>query len=98
MQCLPNLYKKNWYILSFLLMISIASLFLHSYGKSQSFIALNSYHPFVLNVFFINLTFMGDGIFAICLILLLRLVYKKNKINNGLGLVFFVFGDSCTGN
>jgi len=48
-------------------------------GKTAAFILLNAYHPFELNVFFINYTFMGDGIFAICFIALLFYCKKKQQ-------------------
>jgi membrane-associated phospholipid phosphatase len=59
-----NLYFGG---LTFLLIFSSAFLLIN--GKAGSFLSLNSYHPFAFNVFFINYTFMGDGIFTICLIL-----------------------------
>ena len=55
-------------------------------GKSATFISLNSLHPFALNVFFINYTFMGDGIFALCLIAAYIFYLKKKK--EGLTLLY----------
>ncbi len=55
-------------------------------GKSATFISLNSLHPFGLNVFFINYTFMGDGIFALCLIAVYIFYFKKKK--EGLALLY----------
>ncbi len=37
------------------------------FGQGFGFISLNRQHPFFLNVFFINYTFMGDGFFALAL-------------------------------
>lgn len=69
-------HKK--YIVSLLLFILLSSLFLITTNNAFSFIRLNIFHSFWLNVFFINFTFIGDGIFAICLIAFI-LLYKKNK-------------------
>jgi membrane-associated phospholipid phosphatase len=60
------------------------------YGKGASFKALNSYHPGPLNEFFINFTFMGDGIFALCLSALYLFYYKRKQ--QGLALLYaFLF-------
>ncbi len=61
-------------------------------GKASSFIALNSFHPFWLNVFFINYTFMGDGIFAIGLIALMAFYFKKKKESIALLYAFLFSG------
>jgi membrane-associated phospholipid phosphatase len=77
MKFLTELRSCKWYFLFLLLLLSAASLLLLLMGKAGSFISLNSFHPFYLNVFFINFTFFGDGIFAICLIA--ACVYYKRK-------------------
>lgn len=61
-------------------------------GKSASFIYLNGYHPFFLNVFFINYTFIGDGIFAICFILLLLFYFKRKQLGIALLMSFLISG------
>lgn len=61
-------------------------------GKSASFIYLNSYHPFYLNVFFINYTFIGDGIFAICSIVLLLFYFKRKQLGIVLLMSFLISG------
>ncbi len=40
---------------------------------------LHNAHPFWLNVFFINYTFLGDGFFAICLVAFFLFYLKKKK-------------------
>lgn len=65
-----------WGLLVFLL-AAAALLFIN--GKADSFLALNQYHPYWLNVFFINYTFMGDGIFALCLIGFLFYLKRKQE-------------------
>ncbi len=61
-------------------------------GKSGSFLALNSHHPFALNVFFINYTFIGDGIFAVCLIAIMFFFFKKKQEAYTLLLSFLISG------
>lgn len=52
-------------------------LILLTVSKAESFISLNSFHSFSLNVFFVNYTFLGDGLFAIGLCAFL--FYRKQK-------------------
>jgi membrane-associated phospholipid phosphatase len=66
------------YFAGLLLVLFTATLMLIIDGKVASFVSLNAYHPFLLNVFFINYTFMGDGIFALCIVGLL-FYYKKKQ-------------------
>ncbi len=67
------------YFTGLLLVLFTAALMLLINGKAASFVSLNAYHPFLLNVFFINYTFMGDGIFALCLAGLLFYFKKKQQ-------------------
>jgi len=70
--------NRNFF-LALLLVITSGFLFVILNGKASSFIALNSFHPFWLNVFFVNYTFMGDGIFAIGLIAVMAFYFKQKK-------------------
>ncbi len=74
-----NLRNCKWYFISLNGILLAGVLLLLMYGKSVSFITLNAYHPFLLNVFFINFTFIGDGIFALCLIALYLFYFKRKK-------------------
>ncbi len=74
---IPGIKKCDWYFGGLMIILSASALLLLLTGKAKSFIFLNSYHPFLLNVFFINYTFLGDGIFASCLILFL--FYRQRK-------------------
>jgi membrane-associated phospholipid phosphatase len=67
-------------------------LLLSVYGKETTFLSLNSFHPFYLNVFFINYTFMGDGIFAICLIGMVFFYYKRKQQALALLYSFLISG------
>lgn len=72
-----DIKECNWYFAGLGILLSAALLLLALTGKAGSFLSLNSYHPFLLNVFFINYTFLGDGIFAFCLIG--YFFYRKRK-------------------
>jgi len=61
-------------------------------GKAAAFISLNAYHPFLLNVFFINYTFIGDGIFALCLIAAIFFYYKRKQQGFALLYSFLISG------
>lgn len=61
-------------------------------GKAAIFISLNAWHPFWLNVFFINYTFVGDGIFAIALIAVYLFYLKKKQEALALLYAFAVSG------
>lgn len=83
----PVLFRESRPFFSALLLVIITStIYLLLNGKAASFVALNAYHPFVLNVFFINYTFIGDGIFALCLIAALLFYYKRKQ--QGLALLY----------
>ncbi len=60
-------------------MLVAGFIFLIFQGKHAAFIPLDTIHPFWLNVFFINYTFMGNGIFALSLIALLYFYYGKKQ-------------------
>ena len=93
MQKLPVVFSQNKiYCTGLFTILFSASLFLAFSGKEAAFISLNSYHPFFLNVFFINYTFMGDGIFAICLIAAMFFYFKRKKMAVALLSSFLISG------
>lgn len=63
---------NRYYFCSYLFFILVGLIFLLTAGKAGSFIDLNPYHRSALDSFFIFVTFIGDGWFAliICLIFL----------------------------
>lgn len=75
---LKEIRSKKIYFLTLFFLLLLSFLFVFFYSKKESFILLNTYHSFWLNVFFINYTFIGDGIFAVGLIGFLYF-YIKNK-------------------
>src|SRR5665647_3929840 len=82
----------RWYFSGLLMLLLTGTLMLMINGKAASFISLNSYHPFWLNVFFINYTFMGDGIFAVCLIAILFFSYERKQQASALLISFLISG------
>ena len=87
MQTKPSVLRQhNIYFAGLLSVLLFSTFFLLLNGKAAAFISLNSYHPFLLNVFFINYTFMGDGIFALCLTAVLFFYYKRRQ--QGLAVLY----------
>ncbi len=84
--------ENKIYSIGLLTILLSASVYLMLAGKEGSFILLNSYHPFLLNVFFINYTFMGDGIFALCLVGVLFFYFKRKKLAVALLSSFLISG------
>jgi membrane-associated phospholipid phosphatase len=67
------LISNRNYFICYLFFFTVGLIFLLSVGKATSFIELNPFHRSVLDTFFVDVTFLGDGRFAIiiCLIYLL---------------------------
>ena len=87
MQTNPSLFRQNKiYFAALISILMFCAVFLLMNGKAAAFISLNAYHPFFLNVFFINYTFIGDGIFALCLIAAIFFYYKRKQ--QGLALLY----------
>ena len=61
-------------------------------GKVACFSSLNGYHPYWLNVFFINYTFIGDGLFAIVLIALMYIYFKRKQQGLAMLVSFIISG------
>ena len=75
----PILAQNKTYFIGLILALVSGTIFLLINGKSAAFVSLNAYHPFLLNAFFINYTFMGDGIFALCLVAATFFYFKKKE-------------------
>jgi membrane-associated phospholipid phosphatase len=91
MKTYSHLHNCRRYFYGLLILLLSGTLLLLLYGKSASFTSLNSFHHVLLNAFFINYTFMGDGIFALCLIAWL-FFYKKKQQGLILLVAFLVSG------
>ena len=71
--------KNKIYFTGLIIVLLLSAVFLIFNGKTAAFISLNSYHSFLLNVFFINYTFIGDGVFTLCLIAAMFFYFKKKQ-------------------
>ena len=80
MNILVGEIKKRlpFFVVLFLILLSGAVWLIIS-GKGACFLALNAYHSFMLDQFFIKFTYVGDGIFAIVLSLLYLIWFRSNK-------------------
>lgn len=85
-----SLRQNKIYFFGLLAILFSCTLFLLFNGKEAAFLSPDSYHPFYLNVFFINYTFMGDGIFAICLIAIMFFYFKRKRLGLALLYSFFI--------
>ena len=83
--------SSRWYFWALALLFITGFLLLAIDGKGGSFILLNSYHTNWLNTFFINYTNVGDGIFALCISVIL-FFYKRKKQALALLLSFLISG------
>ncbi len=80
-----NLIKRNYFCLSVYLFV-IGSCFLlnHIYGKKLIHLAVNKYHCFATDLLFKYITHIGDGFFAVIVILMMLF----NRLRNALMLLF----------
>jgi membrane-associated phospholipid phosphatase len=62
--------NRNFFIV-YIFFFGVGLIFLLSAGKAASFVYLNPYHRTPLDIFFINFTYLGDGLFVLAVFLLL---------------------------
>lgn len=62
------------------------------YSEAFVLFLINNHHSFLMNVFFINYTFLGDGVFALCLIILLHFWFNKKHMAKLTLLSFLLCG------
>jgi membrane-associated phospholipid phosphatase len=80
MKKLPaTLINNRFFYILCLLFVCFSFVLIILFSKPQSFILLNNYHTTALNIFFVNYTFFGDGIFALGLTVFL-FYRKQNKL------------------
>ena len=84
--------SRKLFFQAMLFLLLIATLSLLFFGRSFAFISINAYHPFWLNVFFINYTFMGNGLFIIGLAVVLIFWLKKKQQGVTMLYGFFLSG------
>jgi membrane-associated phospholipid phosphatase len=57
----------------------VGLIFLLAKGKTGSFLILNPFHESPLDLFFINFTYLGDGLFAVAVIILLMVLRRWSQ-------------------
>lgn len=81
MNSLQNLVKENrFFFSSNLFVLSVFGIYLCLVSRTDGFIKMNSFHTEFLNYFFSSATFIGDGLFTICISLLLVFFKKQRKL------------------
>ncbi|MBL0055758.1 MAG: phosphatase PAP2 family protein [Chitinophagaceae bacterium] len=83
--------KRTFYIGFILLVLSVLVLYF-SYPWEEPFLLAANRDLFVVNVFFINYTFLGDGIFALCLPAYLYFHAKKKNLSLAYLFAFILSG------
>jgi membrane-associated phospholipid phosphatase len=75
---LKSVFKQNQiFFIGYFLLLLIAIFVWIFYSKPDGFILLNPYHSKFLNVLFIGITLIGDGIFSVVLSIILFFFNKK---------------------
>ncbi len=75
-----RLQQRHLFFIGYLLILIPGLLLLAIKGKRDSFLLLNAFHKPWLDNFFINYTYMGDGLFAVALSVFLFFVLKQKKM------------------
>ena len=78
------LQKKRSYFFGCIALLVAGILLLLIDGRQALALPLNSPHPSLLNIFFINYTFIGDGFFAIVLVAIILFYFKKKQLGHAL--------------
>jgi membrane-associated phospholipid phosphatase len=77
MNKLRSIFVNNRFFFAGFLFFFLVGLFFLTYeGKAASFFYLNPYHRTPLDVFFINFTYLGDGLFSIGVIIILLMLRR----------------------
>ena len=75
---LKILYKENKvFFLGYILLMVVAIFILIAYSKAEGFFLMNPIHHNYLNLIFIPLTYLGDGLFVIAFALVLFFLKRK---------------------
>ncbi len=83
------LKNNSWFLIGWLLLITVLVTCLLRFDHAGSFIFLNPYHTPALDYFFKNITFLGDGIFIIATAVVL--FFAKQKKHSILILISYGF-------
>lgn len=76
-QLSSTLYANRLFYYGSVFFMAVAAAIVIFFSKPEGFILLNYHHSVALNIFFVNYTFLGDGIFALALVAFL--FYRKQR-------------------
>jgi membrane-associated phospholipid phosphatase len=80
MNKLKSIFVKNRYFFAgFLFFFLVGFIFLVTKGKAATFLYLNPYHGTTLDAFFINFTYLGDGLFSVAVIIILLVLRRWSQ-------------------
>lgn len=86
------LRNNKTYFTALLLLVLASCTLLLLKGKADSFILLNSFHAPFLDAFFMGYTNVGDGLFALALVVLVFFFFKQKPLAIALLLSYCVSG------
>jgi membrane-associated phospholipid phosphatase len=84
--------QKTFYFIAFLVALVPALILTGSNGKVNCFLFLNQLHSQWPDILFINLTFLGDGIFSIAVAALILIVLKQRWLSLNIILAYLFSG------
>src|SRR5882724_7395207 len=80
MSKLKSIFVSNRYFFGgFLFFFLVGLFFLVTQGKAVTFFYLNPYHRSTLDIFFINYTYLGDGLFSVAVIIILLMLRRWSQ-------------------
>jgi membrane-associated phospholipid phosphatase len=80
MNKLRSIFVNNrLFFAGFLFFFLVGLFFLVYEGKAASFFYLNPYHRTPLDIFFINFTYLGDGLFSVAVIIILLVLRRFSQ-------------------
>jgi membrane-associated phospholipid phosphatase len=85
------IYQNRYYFVGFLASVLILSSFCLSISKSEGFLLINRFHCILIDYFFIMFTNLGNGFFAVALMIFM-LARKKIGWSVQIGISFLLSG------
>jgi membrane-associated phospholipid phosphatase len=80
MNKLKSIFVNNrFFFAGFLFFFLLGLFFLVTKGKAATFFYLNPYHRTPLDIFFINFTYLGDGLFSVGVIIILLVLRRWSQ-------------------
>ncbi len=86
------IHQKAFYFIAFLTALVPALILTGSNGKVNCFLFLNQLHRQWLDLLFINLTFLGDGIFSIAAAVLILIIWKQRWVSLNIIVAYLFSG------